>query len=79
MSWIFLEEFKGYCHANSPMLKMVLLCTLERQEIYFPDLKGLCVGCSGRAQESDCHFPDILKKAPETILENSEIYMFSSP
>lgn len=36
----FLEKFKAYYHVNSPMLKMVLLCTLERQEIYFPDLNA---------------------------------------
>lgn len=58
---------------------LVLLCLVEKQEIYFPNVKSLCTGCCGRAQESDCRFPDVLKEASETVLEISEIYMSCSP
>lgn len=54
-----LGGFKVYHHLNIQSEKMALFCVLERQEIYFPNIKVLCIGCFGRAQESDCHFPDV--------------------
>lgn len=56
-------DFSGVktCYpVNSPLQKNGVA---ERQEIYFPGLRGLCISGSGRARESDCHFPDILKKS----------------
>lgn len=54
-----LDGFKASHHLNIQSEKMVLLCVLERQEIYFSNIKGLCISCFGRAQESVCHFPDV--------------------
>lgn len=58
-----LDGFRAYHYLNIQSERVFLLCVLERQEIYFSGIKGLCiVFCFfffGRAQESDCHFLDV--------------------
>lgn len=54
-----LDGFRAYHYLNIQSESMFLLCVLERQEICFSGIKGLCIVLFGRAQESDRHFPDV--------------------
>lgn len=56
----FSDGFKTCYPVNSPMQKKQ--CCRKAGNL-LSRLKGLCLSGSGRARESDCHFPDILEKS----------------
>lgn len=59
-------DFSGVktCYpVNSPLQKNGLAMCCRKAGNLLSSLKGLCISGSGRARESDCHFPDILKKS----------------